>query len=391
MTSKLYDIDSYISEFEATVLSCTKRDDGKFEIELDKTAFFPTSGGQGGDDGYIGECKIEETIYKDKEETTIIHISDSCIEPGKTVKCKINFDVRYRKMQNHTGEHIISGLVHRKFGFENVGFHLSHGCFTCDYNGYISDEDLELLEKETNRIIYAQKNIYCYYPSKEELDALEYRSKKELNGDVRIVEIQDTDKCACCAPHVKNTGEVGIFKITEHMKYKGGVRLTCKCGYDALEDYSWRIKTEKEISIMLSSPVNEILNALNDTREQINQLKKRISDLKHQTSDIYVSALSEDEKNVCIFIPDYDMNDLRNLCNDVCEKTKGTCTCFSNGANDTYIFVIVSKDKQASIYREKICSDLNGKCGGRDNMLTGTLGASIDEIKSYFEKEKYLC
>ena len=241
MTVKLYDIDSHLSEFSATVLSCENA-----VAVLDKTAFFPEGGGQTSDTGYIDGVKVNDVQIKDG---VIYHYLESDIEVGKTVECKLLWDERFRKMQNHSGEHIISGIVHSLYGFDNVGFHLSKAEMTMDFDGVLTREDLLKIEKLANAAVWQNVKFNCYYP--ESLENLEYRSKLDLTEDVRIVEIEGYDRCACCAPHVNTSAEIGVIKILDFCKLRGGVRLFVKCGSDALDDYNCRYQNDLKISSLL--------------------------------------------------------------------------------------------------------------------------------------------
>lgn len=386
MTIKLYDKNAYLNQFDSKVVSCIKSDDGKYELELSQTAFFPTSGGQSGDIGYIEDTCVFETKYKDKEETIIVHVVDKPFNIGVTVACKLDFEKRYRKMQNHTGEHIISALVHNKYGFENVGFHLSNNFFTCDYNGEISLEDLKTLECEVNSIIYKMKNVTTYYPDKSILPSIEYRSKKELLNEVRIVEIEGVDKCACCAPHVKNTGEIGIFKILDAIKYKGGIRLTCKCGYDAFEDYKSRLEMEREIGKELSSPSNELYSSVHALKDTIVKNRIQISSLKNKIIDLIVETTPFDEEISVKYVEGFGTDYLRLLCNKIISKTNGICLAISENGQ-FYSFVCTSKSFDLLTIKDKLLNSLGGKCGGSKNMIQGNLQSSKDDIISWFTKE----
>ena len=215
MTEKLYDISSKIKDFECTVLRC-ELSDGEYLIETDRTAFFPESAGQCGDTGTIGDAVITDTRYDGER---IVHISRSPLEAGKSYRASLDFAPRYRRMQNHTGEHIVSSIMHRRFGFSNVGFHLGSKEMTFDFDGVITPGQMKEVEDEANRISAENVAIKTYYPSEKELEALDYRSKGELEGRVRIVEIEGVDLCACCAPHVERTGEVGMIKILGFIHY----------------------------------------------------------------------------------------------------------------------------------------------------------------------------
>ena len=227
MTEKLYDKDSHLKEFTGTVLSCKKTGE-KYAVTLNRTAFFPEGGGQQSDRGYIGGAYISDVQIKNGE---ILHFADKPLSVGQAYDCKLDFDFRFRNMQNHSGEHIISGIVHRLYGFNNVGFHLGAE-MTMDFDGELTRRQLDEIEDLANKAVCENLPVKAYYPTDEELKQLDYRSKLDLKENVRIVEIKGVDVCACCAPHVKATGEIGIIKILDFEKYKGGVRLIVKCGAD---------------------------------------------------------------------------------------------------------------------------------------------------------------
>ncbi len=234
MTEKIYDTNPHITQFEATVLSCVPVNDC-FAVILDRTAFFPEEGGQGSDSGTLGSLPVlHVSIGKDN---TLTHFLPSPLPVGEKVSGTVDWEQRFDYMQQHTGEHILSGLMHKKWSYDNVGFHLSNDYTTLDVNGSISLEDISELEKAANRVIFENLPVKAYFPSPEELSSLSYRSKIEIEGAVRIVEIPGVDLCACCAPHVDTTGQIGLIKITEAVSHRGGMRLTIKCGMRALPDY----------------------------------------------------------------------------------------------------------------------------------------------------------
>ena len=212
-TVRLFDIFPSESEFEATVLSCAPDEKGNYTVVLDKTLFFPEEGGQACDSGVLGGAEVVHVFEKDR---VIYHTVDNPLTTGGFVSGKINFCERFRKMQNHTGEHIVSGLIFKNFGFSNVGFHLGKDIMTADFDGVIDAEQLLLIETLANRAVFECHSVRGYYPSSEELETLEYRSKLDLSENVRIVEIEGVDKCACCAPHVSNTGQSRIRAGSAH-------------------------------------------------------------------------------------------------------------------------------------------------------------------------------
>ena len=261
MTEKLYYIDSHMKAFTATVTSCEKNGD-RFEVTLDRTAFFPEGGGQLGDSGVIGGVRVFDTHEKNGE---IKHYVNQALETGKTYDCAIDWETRFRRMQNHSGEHIVSGLVHKKYGYNNVGFHMGSDVVTIDFDGELSWEQLLEIEREANRAIAANYKVTATFPAEDVLKTLEYRSKLELTENVRIVEIENTDICACCAPHVNSTAEVGTVRIlTAERRRRGGdgVRITMLCGLDAFEHEVIIDANNAEVSTLLSAKRTETAAAV---------------------------------------------------------------------------------------------------------------------------------
>ena len=214
MTEKLYDKDSFLKKFTATVLECEPCENG-WSVLLDKTAFFPEAGGQKADTGTLGGARVSDVLIR---EENIYHITDKPFNVGDVVTGEIDFDRRFDFMQQHSAEHIISGIAHSLYGCENVGFHLSDEIVTLDFDKVLNHEQLLKIEEIANRKVFECVNFCCYYPDDETLSKLSYRSKKELEGDVRIVEIENTDMCACCAPHVKTAAQIGLIKLLDYEK-----------------------------------------------------------------------------------------------------------------------------------------------------------------------------
>lgn len=381
MTEKLYDISSKIKDFECTVLRC-ELSDGEYLIETDRTAFFPESAGQCGDTGTIGDAVITDTRYDGER---IVHISRSPLEAGKSYRASLDFAPRYRRMQNHTGEHIVSSIMHRRFGFSNVGFHLGSKEMTFDFDGVITPEQMKEVEDEANRISAENVAIKTYYPSEKELEALDYRSKGELEGRVRIVEIEGIDLCACCAPHVERTGEVGMIKILGFIHYKGGIRIRMKCGFDALDDFRDRISREEQISRLLCVPQEESADAVTALSSALSQAKREFSEAKKRLAEAIAAGIDSPDKNVCIVVDGFATDDLRYLCN-LCA---GKCRVFAALSETDGGFSVVCASKTVPLrqYAKIICEKGKGKCGGSDLMLTGRLTADKETIIRLFEEE----
>ena len=380
MAVKLYDQDAYLNEFEATVTGCFITADGTFELTLDKTAFFPNEGGQSCDKGTINGMEVLNVEYKENE---IFHVIKFFIPKGTTVEGKIDFAHRFSNMQMHTGEHIFSGLVHREFGFNNVGFHLSDNSATMDYDGKLSEDDVKGLEILANRMIWAAKNVRAFFPSEEDLLELDYRSKSGIKGDVRLVEIEDVDLCACCAPHVKNTSEVGIFKITSVETYKGGTRLNYLAGERAYNDYLRLSELESELSRSLNVKKGNI-------SESVGKLKHSISELEYSNialKRMKVSAVCDSATTPFIFLDSDYADIMRFALGELKSKFNGLCAVFAGNDESGYRYLIEYDGKDLVDLAEKLKATFEIKGGGRSGSLQGNLIGSKDSINAFLETQ----
>ena len=390
MTEQLYYQDSYIKDFEAVVLSCIPNGN-HFEAVLDRTAFFPEGGGQCADTGVLHIENREIQVFDVQERNgEIIHFIDKEILPGQTVIGELDFQERFSKMQQHTGEHIISGIVHRKFGYENVGFHLGKEEVTMDYDGPLTPEELRSIEYEANQVVAENREIRAYFPGTEELEKIPYRSKKELQGKIRIVEIQDCDICACCAPHVKTTGNVGLIKITNAIRYKGGMRLWITCGMRALEDYNQKEASVVQISNMLSAKQQEVTDAVKRLTEEIQQLKEKAAKMQERLVMGYLESekvvLKENPNaNLLLFEKELDAMAMRNFVNAGMELTKGVCGAFVGDEKQGFRYVLGSSGDIREIGK-KLNAAFQGKGGGKPPMIQGSLVGEEEKIREFLEK-----
>lgn len=390
MTEQLYYQDSYIKDFEAVVLSCIPNGN-HFEAVLDRTAFFPEGGGQCADTGVLHIENREIQVFDVQERNgEIIHFIDKEILPGQTVIGELDFQERFSKMQQHTGEHIISGIVHRRFGYENVGFHLGKEEVTMDYDGPLTPEELRSIEYEANQVVAENREIRAYFPGTEELEKIPYRSKKELQGKIRIVEIQDCDICACCAPHVKTTGNVGLIKITNAIRYKGGMRLWITCGMRALEDYNQKEASVVQISNMLSAKQQEVTDAVKRLTEEIQQLKEKAAKMQERLVMGYLESekvvLKENPNaNLLLFEKELDAMAMRNFVNAGMELTKGVCGAFVGDEKQGFRYVLGSSGDIREIGK-KLNEAFQGKGGGKPPMIQGSLVGEEKKIREFLEK-----
>lgn len=383
LTEKLYYSDGHLSRFTARVTSCEK-EDGAWAVKLDRSAFFPGGGGQGADEGVLSDMKL---LGLREEGEDIVHLTPAPLEPGALVEGRIDWPLRFSRMQGHSGEHILSGTVHRLFGYDNVGFHMGEEAITIDFSGELSREDLSRAELEANRAIWRDVPVRTLLPTPGELAAMDYRSKKELTGQVRIVEIEGVDLCACCAPHVSHSGEVGLLKIIDSMRHRGGTRLTLLCGEAALLDYEALHENNAAVSAALSAKRLETGGAIARVMAEQEERRAEFTKLKRELLQLKAAALRPTEGSICIFESDIDMITLRELVNAGSELAGKVCAGFA-GTDGDYKYIIGSRTVPLRARAKEINAAIDGRGGGSDAMIQGTSRARREDIERYFNALK---
>ncbi|MDM8211280.1 alanyl-tRNA editing protein [Mediterraneibacter glycyrrhizinilyticus] len=387
MTEKLFYQDSHLAEFEAKVLSCEPvtpdilpGHSNGYAAELDRTAFFPEGGGQYADTGVLGGVRVTDVQEKDGR---ILHLLESPLEPGTCVKGCIDWEERFMKMQQHSGEHIVSGLVHSTFGYNNVGFHLGSEDCTMDFDGELTKEQLVQIEQEANRAVWKNLEIQTLYPSEEELAGMEYRSKIEIEGQVRIVVVPGYDVCACCAPHVSRTGEIGLIKLTHVQRYKGGARVTMLCGGRALQDYETKQEQAGQISALLCAKENEIAEAVRHLRDEADSLKYELGEKEKKLIAAKAEMIPKDGGPVCVFTEDIAGDSMRLLMNLVLEAGHSVCAVFHGNDSEGYRYVIGSRTQNMRELVKEFNAAFDGRGGGKPEMVQGTARGCEDEMRTW--------
>ncbi len=376
-TEKLYYKNSFLSEFEATVLSCEKAENG-YKIILDKTAFFPEGGGQPSDIGYIEDTKVS---YVSEEGGEIFHYAENALEEGKTVCAKIDFKRRFSFMQNHSGEHIVSGIVNKIFGFNNVGFHLSERFVTLDFDGELNRNELDKVEILANKAIFENRKVSAFFPSESELENLVYRSKKEVEGPLRIVEIEGVDVCACCAPHIERTGQIGLIKLLDFEKMRKGTRIILKCGNLALEDYENKYKNIYQISNLLSVKQEETFKAVENLNGKLTEQKLKNSELKRRIIALMINF--SDKEQTFFYEKEFDMKELQMLSDGLHKATGKTIAVFSG--EEPFAFSICGEEAELGETFARFKSAFNVRGGGRGTMMQGSVSGDIKAIEEFFK------
>ena len=388
MTEKLFYEDSHMITFSAVVKACKKVGD-YYEAVLDRTAFFPEGGGQYADTGLIDGVKVLDAHERDG---VIYHKIEKELPVGKQVEGAIDWEERFSKMQHHSGEHIVSGLVNAIYGYDNVGFHMGKDAVTMDFNGVLTKEQIKEIEKKANEAVVKNLDIQVLYPSKEELSVISYRSKIEIEGQVRIVIVPGYDTCACCAPHVKKTGEIGLIKLIGVQNYKGGVRVSMLCGFRAIADYEAKSESVKSISVMLSAKEEEIAGEVAKLKEDIAIQKGKVAEMQRKILQYKVNELPEKESLIVLFETELVGDAPRELVNLLLAKGTEVGVVFAETGVNQYRYVIGSKSMDVRPFAKMLNEKFVGRGGGKPEMVQGSVNGEVDAIKEAVEacrKEMY--
>ena len=377
-TQKLYYENAFLRRFTAEVLSCAE-EKGRFCVTLDRSAFFPEEGGQSADPGVLGGVQVLDVRERGG---VLYHYTDGPLPVGQTVQGEIDWPERFRKMQNHSGEHILSGVVFRRHGFENTGFHLSSDGFTLDFSQELSKEELAAIEWEANEAVWADRPVTARFPAPEELKTMSYRSKLALTENVRIVTIEGVDSCACCAPHVSSTGQIGLIKLYEAMRHRGGMRIWAKCGADALRDTRARCAADGAVSALLSVPQTDIAGGVENLLAERDGLKEALAEARQALVQRQLERLSPTGGDLLLF-GENDMDSLRALVNGGMALCGGVCAAFG-GEDGNYRFVAGSRSQNCRDWLAGAKEPLGLRGGGKPEMVSGSCTAERAAIEAFF-------
>ena len=388
MTERLYESNAYDVVFDARVTD-VRAGEGVSFVTLDRTLFFPEEGGQSCDRGTLAGFPVTDVQIKGGG---IVHTVQGSVLPGTEVHGEIDWEYRFRNMQMHSGEHVFSGLVFRLFGYSNVGFHLSENSATMDYNGKLTADDIEMLEERANRIITEGHAIRAWYPSKEELAALSYRSKKEIDGPVRLVEIEGTDLCACCVPHLRNTSEIGFLKIISFENYKGGVRLQYRCGLRALDHYRDCLSLLTAAGRLLSAKQEDIPAAIERVQEEAKNLAFRLSEaVRMEIADKIRRQYEADSRNDssngnALFVFHAEPGLLRFAMDEARKHYSGICVILipQEGGRVRYL---MEGSEQVSELQNGLRERFGAKGGGAKGSVSGSTEASEEQLRGFFSEQ----
>ena len=375
---KLFYENSHLQEFTARVTGCRQTEKG-WLVTLDATAFYPEGGGQACDIGTLGGVNVLDVREKENE---ILHLCDGALEVGSEVFGKIDWQHRFDLMQQHTGEHIVSGLLHEKFGYHNTGFHVGKNVMEVDFDGPISPEDLAQIERRANEAIWANLPVKCWIPEPEELPSVTYRTKRELPWPVRIVQVPGYDSCACCGIHVAHTGEVGMIKILTCVKFHGGIRLEMVCGNRAYRYMAEVFEQNRLVSQTFSAKILETGEAARKMQEALTAEKLRAANLQKQVFENIAAGFAGKE-NVLYFADALEPGQVRELAEKISKVCTGYCAVFSE-KEDGFSYCLATRDGDLRELGKALTASLNGRGGGKPNFQQGTVKADKTQIESFF-------
>ena len=378
-TRKLYYEDSHLTAFAATVLACENTEKG-WEVVLDATAFYPEGGGQAADTGCLNGIRVLDTRERDE---TVVHFCEGPLDVGTAVEGVIDWEPRFHRMQQHSGEHIVSGIINRRYGYHNVGFHMGSDIITIDFDGVIPAEDLASIEAEANGALWQNLPVQCWYPSQQELPNVPYRTKRALPWPVRIVEVPGFDICACCGTHVKATGEIGLIKLFTMMGFRGGTRMEMSCGKSALKLLNEAYEQNRQVSQAFSAKIEETGAAARRMNDVEAALKYRIVGLEKRIFS-GISAEYAGKGNVVHFEENLDNNAVRDLADTIADSCGGIAAVFSGSEEAGYAFCLVTREGDLRQLGREMTKALNGRGGGKPLFQQGRVQAKKAEIEAFF-------
>ena len=380
-TRKLYYEDPHMTRFTATVLSCEPAQNG-YRVVLDQTAFYPEGGGQACDLGTLGDTRVLDV---QEQGHSVVHLCSGALAPGSTVEGSIDWARRFDQMQQHTGEHIVSGIVFETYGFHNSGFHMGLGGMEVDFDGVIPQEDIPRIEEKANAYVWRNLPVRCFYPSEQELPTIAYRTKRALPWPVRIVQIPGVDNCACCGIHTAFTGEVGLIKISSCVKLRGGVRLVMRCGRRALEHISSVYEQNRLVSQLFSAQMEQTGEAAQKMLDALAAEKLRAAALQKQV----FASIAKDyagQKNVLHFAENLDSAQLRELSDAIANSVTGFAAVFS-GTDGRCGYCITAREGDLRQLGRDMTQALQGRGGGKANMQQGSVHATRTQVQAFFDRQ----
>ncbi len=385
-TERFYQADTYRTEAPALIAAVQPLEGGGGRVAMTGTVFYPEGGGQPADRGTLTlpDGQVLHVTDVHEKEGIIWHTVEALVpeaKEGTPVHQQIDWAWRFDKMQQHTGEHILSGTLHRLFGAENVGFHIGSESVRMDTSVPISPEGLKQAELEANRFVWQDLPVQITYPSREELAHMTYRSKKEIEGQVRIVTIPGADICACCGTHTATTGQVGLIKILSAEHYKGGMRLAVVCGGRALAEVQAMQERQSAIVAELSAKPTETANAVHRVHEELTALKFAQYGLCGQLFEALAGAVGPHEDAIRL-VPGLDPDGLHRLAVRLSEATDGLCAALTP-TDKGCGYCLARRDGDVRPLTKALNAACSGRGGGKPGICQGSCAADPQTVEAF--------
>ena len=394
MTERLYLSDSMLAAFDATVVSCEPHGNG-YLIELDRSAFFPNKGGQPCDTGTIGGAAVSD-VNEDGER--LLHFADRAIPVGTKVRGAIDFARRFDIMQQHTGEHLLSYCAWHLYGAQNVGFHCALTYATLDLDKPVGHDGITEIENLANRLAAENAAVTAtIYETEEALKGIPLRKHAEgLTAPIRIVTIEGSDACTCCAPHVKRTGEIGQLKIVEAIPYKGGTRCTFLCGMRALSHAQTMQDAVTAIALRFSTSRDQAEAAVQKQADELSETKKALRQAYAALDEYLAKSLkaeAEDVNGVKLIVKMLESVDAKRLRAIAgATMTDRALSVLFSDTGDRVSYLLASNGIKADtgVLIAAVNAAFAGNGGGRGTLAQGsakkTAGAAetVEVLRTYF-------
>lgn len=382
--TQLFYRDPYCRSFESIVLSCEPSSrEGLFEVELEDSAFYPEGGGQPGDRGFLNDVEVVDCAYSKGRQ---VHFCKEAIAVGEKVKGEVNFERRFDFMQQHSGEHLVSGLAKEYYGCTNVGFHINESEMTLDFDRELSEEEIRRLETDANEAVFSNLPIEVRFPEPEVCERLDYRSKIEIDGPVRLIAVPDIDLCACCGTHLRNTGEIGLIKVVQWMRYKGGVRLTALCGRRALRDYRVLQEQAEEISSLYSLKSRELCPGIGQPLEQIEALEEQEKQRSRQLLDA-ILASDPDADSLLWVDRAGDKHSLKALAKKAAGKLPGVALVAVPDPDGSMRYALASEKIDLKEMHARLKERFSCRGGGKAGFYQGSAKIEAQELLQFIREE----
>jgi alanyl-tRNA synthetase len=386
VTERLYYTDPYLTEFDADVVSVEPRN-GRQAVVLDRTAFYPTSGGQPFDIGSLGGANVVDVI--DQEDGTILHVVEGAISAGR-VSGRIAWERRFEHMQQHTGQHVLSAAFDRLSGVRTVSFHLGSAAATIDLAREVTETEIAGAENLASQVVWEDRPVHTRFVDAEAAAALPLRKEPARTGMLRIIDVEGFDVSACGGTHVARTGAIGIITISSWERFKGGTRLEFRCGVRALRSYRALRDTVAGAVRQLSTSADDLGPGIERLQTENRDVKRRIKGLEERLAVHEAAALARDAtetKGIRLVIralDDWDLSGLKTVAQAIAAREGYAAILLTTSAP---IGIVIARAANvpvdAAAILKMLIGQFGGKGGGRPELAQGGgLAGSPDQIRA---------